>query len=204
MIAGPLRYPVDRARVRVVHPRIDLEPVTLASAIFPGGRAQIAQRHLALAAVEFRDLPEFRGVAFAGAAGETIEDASADAVDRVGATRLHQPELVKRLMREKRAACRGFRPAARRTRNESQRGECRQQQRSGIARRIPGQAGHVFSSKWESSYYSPPYCVATRATSRKRANCQPVPCFSASRHRSALACMRGRDARNKAARPGIV
>src|SRR6266446_2360297 len=110
MIAGPLRYPVDRARVRVVHPRIDLEPVTLASAIFPGGRAQIAQRYLALAAVELRDLPEFRGVAFAGAAGETIEDASADAVDRVGATRLHQPKLVKRLMREKRAACRGFRP----------------------------------------------------------------------------------------------
>src|SRR6266403_2672327 len=145
MIAGPLRYPVDRARVRVVHPRIDLEPVTLASAIFPRGRAQIAQRYLALAAIELRDLPEFRGVAFAGAAGETVEDASADVVDRVGATRLHQPEFVKRLMREKRSACRGFRPAARRTRNESQRGECRQQQRSGIARRIPEQAGHVFS-----------------------------------------------------------
>src|SRR5258707_14506280 len=92
MIAGPLRYPVDRARVRVVHPRIDLEPVTLASAIFPGGRAQIAQRHLALAAVELRNLPEFRSVAFAGAAGKTVEDASADVVDRVGATRLHQPD----------------------------------------------------------------------------------------------------------------
>src|SRR5713101_3697446 len=104
MIAGPLGYPVYRARVRVVHPRIDLEPVTLASAIFPGSRAQIAQRHLALTAVELRDLPEFRGVAFAGAAGKIIEDASARAVDRVGTTRLHQAELVKCLMRQKRAA----------------------------------------------------------------------------------------------------
>src|SRR5882757_11309939 len=107
MIAGPLRYPVDRARVRVVHPRIDLEPVTLASAIFPRGRAQIAQRHLALAAVELRDLPEFRGVAFAGAAGEIIDNAPARAVDRGRAARLQQAQLVKRLMRKKRAACPG-------------------------------------------------------------------------------------------------
>src|SRR5258708_20539361 len=115
MIAGPLGDPVDRARVRVVHARIDLEPVALAGTVFPGGRAKIAQRHLALAAVQLRNLPEFGGVAFAGAAGKIIENASTDAVDRVGATRLHQRELVKRLMREKRAACPGARPPPRRT-----------------------------------------------------------------------------------------
>src|SRR5713101_6793333 len=141
MIAGPLRYPIDRTRVRVVHPRIDLEPVTLASAILPGSRAQIAQRHLALAAVELRDLPEFRGVAFAGAAGKIIENASARAVDRVGTSRLHQAELVKRLMRQKRAARRGFHLAADRTRYKSG-GGSRQQQRSGIT--SPERARHVF------------------------------------------------------------
>ena len=55
---------------------VDLEAIALARAVLPGGRAQIAQRHLALAAVELRDLPEFRGIALAGAAGEIIEDAA--------------------------------------------------------------------------------------------------------------------------------
>src|SRR6266403_247705 len=117
MIAGPLRYPVDRARVGVIHPRIDLEAIALARAILPGSRAQVAQRHLALAAVQLRDLPEFRGVAFAGAAGEIIEDSSARAVARVGTARLYQAELIKRLMREKRAARRGNRWPARETRS---------------------------------------------------------------------------------------
>src|ERR1700704_5164877 len=110
MIAAPLRDPVDGSRIGFVHPRIDLETIALPCAIFPGSRAQIAQRHL-FAAVQLRDLPEFRGVAFASTAAEIIEDASARAVDGGGAARLQQAELVKRLMRQKRPACRGFRSA---------------------------------------------------------------------------------------------
>src|ERR1700730_276119 len=109
MVAGALRDAFDRAGVGVVHPGVDLETVALARAILPGSRAQIAQRDLALAAVQFGHLPEFRGVAFAGAAGKIIENATARAVDRVGAARLQQTELIKRLMREKCAARRGNR-----------------------------------------------------------------------------------------------
>src|SRR6266403_1744087 len=117
MVAGPLRYTVDRARFGVVHPGIALETIALARAIRPGRRAQVAQRHLPLATVQFRDLSEFRGVALAGAAGEIIEDATTRAVDRVGTARLYQAELIKRLMREKRAARRGNRWPARETRS---------------------------------------------------------------------------------------
>src|SRR6185312_13590137 len=52
VIAGPLRDAIYRVRVGVVHPGIDLETIALARAVLPGSRAQIAQTHLALAAVQ--------------------------------------------------------------------------------------------------------------------------------------------------------
>src|SRR5258708_28437663 len=105
VIAGALGHPIDGAGVGIIHPRVDLEAVTLARAIFPGRGTQIAQCQLALAAVEFGDLPEFGGVAFAGAAGEIIEDASARAVDRVVSARFYHAELVELLMRQERSSC---------------------------------------------------------------------------------------------------
>ena len=61
---------------------VDLEAIALARAVLPRGRAQVAQRHLALADFELGDLAEFGGVALAGVAGEIVEDAPARAVDR--------------------------------------------------------------------------------------------------------------------------
>ena len=85
MITCPLGDPIDRIGIRVVHAAVDLETVGLALRIFPGRRAQIGQGHLALAAVQFRNLPEFRCVTLAVAAGEIIENAPARGVDRRGA-----------------------------------------------------------------------------------------------------------------------
>src|SRR5882724_906675 len=151
MIAGPLRYTVDRARFGVVHPGIDLETIALARAILPGRRAQVAQRHLPLAAVQLGHLAKLRGVALAGAAGEIIEDTPARAVDRVGSARLYQAELIKRLMGEKRAARCGNRLPARETRSDSDGGD-RQRQRSDITgRRNREPVSHVFVLGW--NYY---------------------------------------------------
>src|SRR5207237_6595430 len=66
---------VNRDSVGIVHAGVDLEAVALARGIFPGMRAQIAQRQLALAAVEFGHLAKFGRVALAGAAREIVEDA---------------------------------------------------------------------------------------------------------------------------------
>ena len=49
--------------------------------VFPGGRAQIAGGHLALAAVEFGDLAELQRIAVASIAVEIVQNAAADAGD---------------------------------------------------------------------------------------------------------------------------
>ena len=77
VVADPFRHAIDRGGIGIVHPRVDLEAVALARGILPGMRAQIAQRQLALAAVEFRHLAKFGRVALAGAAREIVEDAPA-------------------------------------------------------------------------------------------------------------------------------
>ena len=76
-VADPLRHAVDRRGLGIVHAGVDLEAVAFARSIFPGMRAQIAQRQLALAAVELRHLTKFGRVALAGAAREIVEDAPA-------------------------------------------------------------------------------------------------------------------------------
>ena len=97
--------PSTGAESAVVHAGVDLEAVALARGVFPGMRAQIAQRQLALAAVEFGHLAEFGGVALAGAAGEIVEDAPARArMIALRPARLDQLQFVERLMGEKRPA----------------------------------------------------------------------------------------------------
>src|SRR3989442_1989040 len=145
VVAAALRNTVDRRGIGIVHTRIDLEAVALAGAIFPGGRAKVAQRHLALAAVQLGHLAELRRVAFAGTAGEIVEDAATGGVDGVGAARFDQAQLIKRLMREKSTACRSDGWSVRKTRSDRKSGNCQQQ----TARRK--QANHVFSLKLEDS-----------------------------------------------------
>ena len=105
VVVNPFRHAIDRRGLGVVHPGVDLEAIALAGRILPGGRAQIAQRQLALAAVELRHLAEFAAVALAGIARKIVEDAPARARYRIGAARLDELEFVERLMGEKRAAC---------------------------------------------------------------------------------------------------
>ena len=64
-----------------------MEAEALGGAVLPRGGAQIAERDLALAAVELGDLAELQRVALAGAAGEIVEDAAAHRVHRALAAR---------------------------------------------------------------------------------------------------------------------
>ena len=129
VVPGALRDAVNRARIGIIGARVDLEPIALAGAIFPGRRAEVAEGDFAFAAVEFGNLTEFGGVALAGAAGEIVQDAPARAVDRVGAARLHQAQLIERLMRPKRPARRGLCLPACETRSQDHRGDCEQTER---------------------------------------------------------------------------
>ncbi len=52
------------------------EAVALRGAVFPGIRPQVAEADLALAVVQFRDLPELQRVTLAGVAREVVEDAA--------------------------------------------------------------------------------------------------------------------------------
>src|SRR4051795_6249342 len=98
MISGSFGNAIDRIGWSVVHAAVDLETIALALGIFPRSRAQVAQRHLALAAVEFGDLTELRCVTLAGTAGEVIHNSAARSVDGCRAAGLHQAQFVKRLM----------------------------------------------------------------------------------------------------------
>src|SRR5262249_33070381 len=95
--------------------------IALSLAVLPRTRTQIAQHRLAFADLEFGDLAELRGIALAGAAGEIVEDTAARAVDRIGAARFHQAQIVERLMRQERSAGGFGRPA--RQANDGQRSE---------------------------------------------------------------------------------
>src|SRR3954451_17938940 len=101
MITGSFGDAVDRIGWSVVHAAVDLETIALALGVFPRSRAQVAQRHLALAAVEFGDLAELRRVTLAGTAGKVIHNSSARSVDGCRAARIHQTKFVKPLMGKK-------------------------------------------------------------------------------------------------------
>src|SRR3954447_113830 len=101
VVAVALRRAVDPTGVGLVHPGLDLEAVALAASILPGVGAEIAERDLALTAVELGDLAEFGRIALAAAAVETVEDTTARAVDGVGA-RFDEAQVIKRLVREER------------------------------------------------------------------------------------------------------
>ena len=75
-----------------------IELIILGGAVFPGVRAQVAERDLALAIVEFRHLPEIELVALAGVAGEIVEDAPARR-DRRSCRASGELEVVDRAMR---------------------------------------------------------------------------------------------------------
>ncbi len=66
----------------------------LGVAAFPGGRAQVAGRYLALAGIELRDLAEFQRVALAGIAVEIVEDAAAHRGDLRRVARPAERKLV--------------------------------------------------------------------------------------------------------------
>ena len=194
--------------IAVVHPRVDLEAVALAGGVLPGGRAQIAERQLALAAVELRDLAEFGGVALAGAAGEIVEDAAARAVDRVRAARLHQAEFIERLMREKRPAGRGLRCSAGKPRSGGGSGDRQQHQARG---RNPERVGPcVFSLSDEIRHNSDgpiapqlgPFHEKVRIARPNAMFFGIVPTFATIACRPARLHVTGTDARNNA--PGRV
>ena len=71
----------------------------LGVAAFPGGRAQIAGGHFALAGIELRDLAEFQRVALAGIAIEIVQNAPADRRDLRGIARAAERQIVNRPMR---------------------------------------------------------------------------------------------------------
>src|SRR5262249_44921988 len=71
--------PVDLLLIDVV---LRVKAKALCACVFPGHRAQIAERYLALAIVKFRDLPEFQRVAVTGTAGKVIEDTPAHGLNR--------------------------------------------------------------------------------------------------------------------------
>src|SRR5262249_6439008 len=75
-----------------------LEHELLGGGVLPAGRAQIAERDLALAVVELGHLAELQRVAVAGVAGEVVENASARGHGGIAA-RLRQREIVDRPMR---------------------------------------------------------------------------------------------------------
>ena len=67
----------------LIHVVLRLEAEALALGFLPGGRAQVARVSLALAAVELGHLAKLQRVAFAGAAGEIIDDAAAHGLERL-------------------------------------------------------------------------------------------------------------------------
>src|SRR5262249_48364837 len=69
--------PIDGIDQRLVEIILRFEDELLGRAVFPGGRAQVAERDLALPVIEFRYLTELQRIALAGTAGEIIEDSTA-------------------------------------------------------------------------------------------------------------------------------
>ena len=93
--------PSTESIMRLVEIVLRLEDVRLGRAVFPRGRAQIAERDLALAIVELRNLAELQGIAFAGTAGEIVEDAAARRHGGGIAAGLRKLELVDRTVGRK-------------------------------------------------------------------------------------------------------
>src|SRR5262245_22416425 len=69
--------PVDRVDELLIEVVLRGELIGLGSAVLPSGRSQVAQRDLAFAIVELRDLTELELVAVAHVAGEVIENTAA-------------------------------------------------------------------------------------------------------------------------------
>src|SRR5262249_56456039 len=77
LVRLPFRLTLNRVDQRLVDVVLRLVDQFPAAAVFPAGRAQIAERDLSLAVVELRDLAELQRVALAGAAGEIVENSPA-------------------------------------------------------------------------------------------------------------------------------
>ena len=139
---------VDRLGLLVVEPVLRVEAEFLGVAVFPGGRAQVAEHRLGLAPIEFGDLAELQRVAFAGAAGEIVEDAPAHRLDGARAVRLLQLELVDRAVRRQNDGAGG--------RRAGRRGGGRIKRRpSAAARRAAAGVGQWLASSRVSGW--PPY-----------------------------------------------
>ena len=74
-------WPSTASVLLLVEHILRVEAEFLGVAVFPGGRAQIAERDLAFAGIELGDLAELQLVAFAGIAGKIVEDAAAHRLD---------------------------------------------------------------------------------------------------------------------------
>src|SRR5258708_255969 len=85
---------VDRLHRELVDEILRIEAEALGAALLPRAGAQIAQRRLALAAVELRDLAAIERIAVAGAAGEIVENAPAHRPHRALALRAQERKLV--------------------------------------------------------------------------------------------------------------
>jgi len=101
-VRGPFRLAVDRIAQFLIEVILGMEAQPTARAVLPRGRAQIAHRHLAFAAVELRNLAELERIAFAGVAGEVVQNAPAHGFHRLFAARCGKLEIVDGAMRGKR------------------------------------------------------------------------------------------------------
>src|SRR5262249_56055296 len=91
---GPaFRTAVDVLDQAVVQEVLRVETKALGFGVFEARRPQVAQRRLALAAVERGDLPELQAVAFAGA-GEIVADPAPHRPHPPLASRLAQLDIV--------------------------------------------------------------------------------------------------------------
>src|SRR5205085_9981791 len=94
-----MRARIDVADLFAVHVVLRLEAEALAVALLPGRGAQVAERDLALPAVQFGDLAEIERIALTGAAGEIVDDTAAHALERALTTRAGEAEVIHRHVR---------------------------------------------------------------------------------------------------------
>src|SRR5262249_30403187 len=114
IVALALGLAVEGIDQRLIDVVLRFEDELLRRAVFPSGRAQVAERNLALPVTQSRDLTEWQGVSAAGMAGEVVEDSPTRAPRGGIAARVRQLELIDRPMggelacwRQRRHALRG-------------------------------------------------------------------------------------------------
>src|SRR5207237_3340126 len=153
-----------------VHVVLRLEAEALAVAFLPGRGTQVAERNLALAAIELGHLAEVERVTFAGAAGEIVHDAAAHALKRALAARTGEAEVIHRDVRHELDA------------SGHSLGECRTARGENRGRR---HCDKTKADRGNCNHSVSPQCGGTIDVRRLRRNCVPSPIRLRLRARSA-------------------